>query len=157
MWLPRPTFFLAALLTLSACAGVQPVVPRIERLPEGAAGAFAPAIARPLSLTEVVDMARGNTPSKVIIQLLRDSRATYAASSAEANELSRQGVPYEVIDYLRFGELRHAPLAVYPYSYLYPGYSPYDLMPGFYYPRRGVGRYSRYSAGGFSLRFGFRR
>lgn len=155
MRLPPPTFVLAGLLTLSACVGVQPIVPRIERLPESAAGTFAPAIARPLSLTEVADMARSNTPSNVIIQSLRDSRATYAISSAEAGELSRQGVPYEVIEYLRWGERRPAPWATNPYPY--PIYPPYFMAPGNYYSRWSSGCYPGYPAAGIGLRFGFRR
>ena len=98
------TFSLVILL--SACVSAPPMPPRIERLPEGAAGPIVPAVARPLSLTQVADMARGGTPANVIIQSLRDSRATYAIGSAEASELSRQGVPYEAIEYLRWGERR---------------------------------------------------
>ena len=153
------TFALAGLVILSACVSVAPMPPRIERLPEGAAGPIAPAMARPLSLTQVADMARSGTPSNVIIQSLRDSRATYAISSVEASDLSRQGVPYEVVEYLRWGEPRPAPLATYPYPYpySYPVYAPFVVAPSIYYSRWGFGRYPRYPAAGISLRFGFRR
>jgi len=155
------TFALAGLLALSGCVGVQPLAPRIERLPEGAAGPVVPAMARPLSLTQVADMARSGSPANVIVQSLRDSRAAYAISSAEANDLSRQGVPYEVIEYLRHGERQPAGSANYPYYYdphSHPyAYAPFVVVPGFYYSRWGFGRYPRYPASGLSLRFGFRR
>jgi len=152
------TFALVVLHALAACVSVAPMPPRIERLPEGAAGPFVPAMARPLSLAQVADMARGATPSNVIIQSLRDSRATYAINSAEANELSRQGVPYEVIEYLRYGERQPAPLAIYPYYYPHPyAYAPFVVVPGIYFSRWSFGRYPRYPASGLSLRFGFRR
>lgn len=142
-------------ILLSACVSAPPMPPRIERLPEGAAGPIVPAVERPLSLTQVADMARGGTPANVIIQSLRDSRATYAIGSAEASELSRQGVPYEVIEYLRWGERWPAPWATNPYPY--PVYAPFVVVPGFYYSRWGFGRYPRYFGSGISLRFGLRR
>lgn len=144
---------LACQLVLSACVGVQPVVPRIERLPEGAAGAIAPAIARPLSLKEVATMAQSGAPANVIIQALRDSRAAYAVSSAEADDLSRQGVPIEVVEFLRWGEPQPARWATYPY----PVYAPFFVAPGIYYSRWGYGRYPRHPSAGINLRFGFRR
>ena len=158
---------LAGLLTLPACMSVAPMPPRIERLAEGAAGPVVPAMARPLSLTQVADMARSGTPSNVIIQSLRDSRAAYAISAAEAGELSRQGVPYEVVEYLRWGERRPAQWAPYPYvdpysypytyPYSYPVYAPFFVVPSITYSRWGFGRHPRYPAAGISLRFGLRR
>lgn len=153
MRFPVP-FVFASLLTLSGCAGVQPIVPRIERLPEGAAGPISTVAAHPLSLKDVAQMARDGTPSKVIIQSLRDSRAAYAISSVEAGELSGQGVPYEVVDFLRWGE-RTA--VEHPYTYPYPVYAPYFFAPGIRYSRRGISPYSRYPISGIGLRFGFRR
>ena len=144
-------FAFAGLQALAGCVAVQPAPPLIERLPEGAAEMSAPAIATPLSLANVVAMARSGTPPNVIIQSLRDSRAAYAISAAQAGDLSRQGVPYEVIDYLRYGG--RVPLA----AYSYPAYAPYVFMPGYYYPTRGFGGYPRHRASGLHLRFGFRR
>ena len=165
MRLSLMTFALVILNALAACVSIPPMPPRIERLPEGAAGTFSPAIARPLSLTQVADMARSGTPSNVIIQSLRDTRAAYAISSAEAGELSRQGVPYEVVEYLRWGEPRPAQWVPYPYTapysypypYPYPVYAPFFVAPSIYYSRWGFGRYPRHPAAGISLRFGFRR
>ncbi|MFM9972014.1 MAG: hypothetical protein ACKVQK_26840 [Burkholderiales bacterium] len=155
--------FIAA---LSGCVAVQPLPPRIERLPENVVlpTSVAPASVKPLSLAEVAEMARNGTPANVIIQSLRDSRAAYAITSTEASDLSRQGVPYEVVEYLRFGERQAvAAYPVYPVHpvprpfYPYSGYAPYVVVPGIYFSRGFYGPYPRYPRSGFSLRFGFRR
>jgi len=156
---------LASLVFLCGCAGVQPQPPRIERLPDGAAGPIVPATPRPLGMAQVAEMARGGSPANVIVQALRDSRASYAISSAEANDLSRQGVPYEVIEYLRFGERQPVVVYVQPpshvHSYVHPypyaAYAPLVVVPGIYYSRWGFGRHPRHPAAGVHLRFGFRR
>ena len=98
-------------------------------------------------------MAQSGAPTNVIIQSLRDSRAAYAINSAEADDLSRQGVPIEVVEFLRWGELQSARWTTYPY----PVYAPFFVAPGIYYSRWGFGRYSRHPSAGINLRFGFRR
>ena len=148
---------LALVLAVSGCATVEPRTPRIERLPEGAAGPIAPAASRPLSLAQVVEMARANTPANVIVQSLRDSRATYSISVAEAGDLAAKGVPDEVIEYLRRGDLR--PVLAYPpprYGPYYP-VPAYGYAPRYFYPGWVYGGYPRYPRSGLYLQFGLRR
>ena len=134
--------------------------PRIERLADGVVDSPVQAPARPLTLVEVTEMARIGTPANVIIQTLRDARVNYSLSSAEAGELLRQGVPYEVVEFMRHGEPQ--PVAVYSYptyplSPTYPDYVPYVVVPGIFYSRWSFGHYPRFPGSGFSLRFGIRR
>lgn len=128
------------LAALAGCAAA-PRAPLIERLPEGAAGPIAPPKAGPLSLEEVVEMARAGTPSNVIVQKLRDSRSSYAITASDASVLAARGVPAEVIDYLRRGDrprlsrIRPDPLYGHRYWPLYwvyyPGYG-YSAGHGHY-------------------------
>jgi hypothetical protein len=133
--------------------------PRIERLPEGAAGPVAPARTGPKSLAEIVAMARSGTSANVIIQTLRESPVNYALSASEASDLARQGVPQEVIDYLLRREPRAPATPVYSGYSAYPAYPAYAplVAPGIFYSRWGFGPYPRYGGAGFSFRFGFRR
>lgn len=151
---------------LSACVAVQPLPPRIERLPEGAAGPVAPSPAGPRTLADIVEMARTGTPANVIIQTLRETPTRYALTTAEANDLSRQGVPREVIDYLLHGEPRAAAAPVYPAYPVYPAhppyplyapYAPYVVVPGVFHSHWGFGPYRRFGGSWFSFRFGIRR
>jgi hypothetical protein len=124
-------------LLLGACAATGPQPPQIDRLPQGAAGPLAPPRTAPLSLDEVVSMARSETPSNVIIQTLRDTRASYAISAEEAQSLTRRGVPPDVVAYLRGMEPRPARRAVidpYDYPYYPPYYRPYAAPYGWAYP-----------------------
>lgn len=166
MDLRKIPFSLFATLALSGCVAVQPMPPRIERLADGVADSLVLATARPLSLAEVIEMARIGTPANVIIQTLRDARVNYSLSSTEAGALLRQGVPYEVVEFMRHGE--PLPVAVYssptyyhpptyPSSPMYPDYVPYVVVPGIFYSRWSFGHYPRFRGSGFSLRFGIRR
>lgn len=95
----------------------------------------------------------------MIIQTLRESPTNYSLTSAEAEDLARQGVPRDVVDSLQSREPRVLP-PVYPgYSAYpaYPAYAPFVMAPGIYYSRRGYGPYPRFGGAGLSLRFRFRR
>ena len=148
---------LLEILVLSGCVGVQPMPPRIERLPEGAAGTVVSARPGPKSLAEIVEMARSGTPAHVIIQTLRESPTNYALSAGEADDLARQGVSREVIDYLQRREPRAPATYVYPAYPAYPAYAPFVVAPGIYYSRWGYGPHPRVGGAGLSLRFRFRR
>jgi hypothetical protein len=114
---------------LAGCASAPSTSPKIERLAEGAAGPIAPARSKPATLDEVVELSRSGTPPQTIIQILRDSRATYALTAEEGQKLAGRGVSPEVIAYLRGAEsrvVRRVPAAypyyAYPYPYGYYGY-----------------------------------
>jgi hypothetical protein len=120
---------------LAGCAAA-PAPSVIERLPEGAAGPIAPARTRPVTLDEVVELARSGTPPQTIVQILRDSRATYALSAEEGRKLAARGVPAEVISHLRGIEQRPPrPYAYYPHPYFA---HPYFGYPYPYYPWSGI-------------------
>jgi hypothetical protein len=141
-----------SLLALCGCMSAPPMPPRIERLPEGAAGPIAKPTAP--TLDEIVRMAREGTPSGVIVQKLRDARASYAISAEQEARLAAQGVSPDVIGYLRYGDavpaLQPAPMVwpgpyygPYLYPYPYGAYSGYRRSYGWYgpygpaYPRSG--------------------
>lgn len=128
---------LLALAVLVGCATSQAWPPRVDRLPENAAGPIAPVKPGPLAPGEIVALAREGTPSGLIIQKLRDSSTPHAISEAEAASFASQGVPADVIAYLRYGEQGIAPpVPVYvPAPYPYYGYGPYRPY-GFYSPGR---------------------
>lgn len=126
-----------SLLLLGACAAPGPQPPQIDRLPQSAAGPLAPPRTAPLTLEEVVSMARSESPSNVIIQTLRDTRASYAISADEAQSLARRGVPADVVAYLR--GIEPAPVTrvlIDPYDYPYypPYYWPHYAPYGWAYP-----------------------
>ena len=139
---------------LSACASAPPGHPRIDRLPESALGPIAPAKTGPYTLEEVAAMARAGETSQVMVQKLRDSRTPYGGlSSDQSASLARQGVPGDVLVWLRFGDrapspaVRHGardacrrdPFCGHPgYGFGYPGYArPY----GYGYPPHRSGLY----------------
>ncbi len=134
---------LLAVALLAACATPQAWPPRVERLPESAAGPAARAISGPLTPAEIVALARDGSPSGVIIQKLRDSNTPHAISEQEAASLASQGVPPEVVAYLRYGEQGIAPPVPAYVPAPYYGYGPYG------YGYRPYGIYSpwRYGAG----------
>ena len=113
----------------------------------------------PLTLDEVVELARSETPSGVIIQKLRDSRSTYAISAEQAGSLASRGVREDVIAYLRYGEAGIAPKAdpLAPYAYEYPHHFPYDYPYHYPYYWRPYGLYGPvYPRSGVFFGFGRR-
>ena len=127
-------------LAWAGCATLPPSAPQIDRLPEGAAGRIAPPRLKPVSLDEVVEMARTGAPSNVIIQTLRDTRANYLLTAQEGQSLARRGVPPEVIAYLR-GQEEVTPAwsrshddPYYGPDYGYPYYAPYYAPYGWGHP-----------------------
>lgn len=156
MWHMKRTLVIAALV-LAGCASVEPRSPAISRLPESQVSVPVTAPA-PLPLTRVVEMSRDGTPAATIIQALRDSRAHYRISIEEARDLSAQGVPYEVVEFLRRGEQFAAPIYPAPVR----AYPSYVFVPGFYlgYGRGPGVRYPYYPyppRAGLYFRFGVRR
>ena len=146
-------------LALGGCATELAWPPAVQRLPEGAAGPIAPVKPVGMALTheEIVALARSGAPASLIIQKMRDSRATYSATPEQAGSLIAQGVPPEVLSYMQYGEAGIAPRPVpapgyaYPPSYPYPYYGPspygyWGLGIGYsrWYPRSslhfGIGR-----------------
>lgn len=99
-------------------------------------------------------MARQGDPAPVIVQKLRDSRTPYGSLSAEQGAaLSRQGVPADVVLWLRYGDRPPVPAAPYagrytclrdpfcrPFNYAYPYGYPYRYA----YPPYGSGLYFGY-------------
>ena len=158
----RTVLICTAVAVLAACSSVPPGPPRIERLPASASGLSAPAKIGAYSMDEVVSMARAGDPAPVIVQKLRDSRTPSGGlSNEQANSLARQGVPADVLLWLRLGDSASGagPRSAYreaclrnPYCRS-PGYLtgyPYYYGPAYPY---GFG-YPPYRSG---LSFGFRR
>lgn len=88
-------------------------------------------------------MVREGTPSGVIIQKLRDVRVSYAVSAEQVGRLAAQGVPADVIDYLRYGDAARY-LVASPGLYGYPaGYLHSDPYYDYYdgWGHRGLGPY----------------
>jgi hypothetical protein len=56
---------------------------------------------KPITPAEVVQMVKSGMSSAAIIQQLRDSRTVYQLSASELVNLSKEGVPSEVLDYMQ--------------------------------------------------------
>src|SRR4051812_24992360 len=109
---------IAAAAMVLACAGCATELawpPLVERAPEGALGPVAAARTGALSMDEIVELARSGASSSLIIQKMRDSRATYSATPEQAGSLIARGVPPEVVSYMQYGEAGIAPRPV-PYA-----------------------------------------
>lgn len=81
---------LAVLLALSGCASIA----EPER--------------QPVTLEQLVAMAKEGKDAKSIIQSIKESRTTYDVMASQYAKLSRDGVPDEVIDFMQRGQLRMA-------------------------------------------------
>ncbi len=106
----------------------------------------------PLTGPEIVALAKEGAPPGLIIQKLRDTR-TPPMSDEQIAPLASQGVPADVIAYLRYGEQGIAPPPPVYVPAPYYGWGPYP-----YYGYRPYGWYSpwRY-APGTHLYLGFGR
>lgn len=63
---------------------------------------------QPITLEQIVAMAKEGKAAPVIIQEIRDSRTSYDVMASQYAKLSRDGVPDEVIDFMQRGQLRMA-------------------------------------------------
>lgn len=90
--LAKPTNLaaIAALLLLAGCASVA--------LPER----------EPITLEQIVAMAKEGKAATAIIQEIKDSRTTYDVMASQYAKLSRDGVPDQVLDFMQYGQLRMA-------------------------------------------------
>ncbi len=78
------------IITLSGCASVN----GLER--------------EPISLEQIVAMAKEGKDAASIIREIRESKTTYDVMASQYAKLSRDGVPDEVIDFMQRGQLRMA-------------------------------------------------
>jgi hypothetical protein len=81
---------LAALIVLSGCAAID--------VPER----------QPITLDQIVAMAKEGKDAPSIIREIRESRTSYDVMASQYAKLSRDGVPDEVIDFMQRGQLRMA-------------------------------------------------
>ena len=81
---------IATLLLLSGCASMN--------MPER----------QPITLEQIVALAREGKDAVSIIQDIKDSRTTYDVMASQYAKLSRDGVPDQVLDFMQFGQLMSA-------------------------------------------------
>ena len=62
----------------------------------------------PVSLEQLVAMAKQGKDAASIVREIRESRTTYDVMASQYAKLSRDGVPDEVIDFMQRGQLRMA-------------------------------------------------
>ena len=62
----------------------------------------------PVSLEQLVAMAKEGKDAASIIREIRESRTTYDVMASQYAKLSRDGVPDEVIDFMQRGQLKMA-------------------------------------------------
>ena len=63
---------------------------------------------QPITLEQIVAMAKEGKDAPSIIREIRESRTTYDVMASQYAKLSRDGVPDEVIDFMQRGQLRMA-------------------------------------------------
>jgi hypothetical protein len=108
----KPLFLLVVLASLSLLGGcaTTPAVP-------------------PLSLDEVVQMTKANTPPDEIVRKMKETRTVYLVSASELIKLSKQGVDDKVLDYMQSTAVdqarREERYSHYGPWYPYPYYSPF--------------------------------
>ena len=111
--------FTATLLLLSGCATMTG--------PEQA----------PLTLEQLVAMAKEGKDAPTIIGEIKKSHTTYDVTASQYAKLSRDGVPDAVLDFMQHGQIRHAERMgrrdayndLWFYGPAWSGYGPY------WYPR----------------------
>ena len=62
----------------------------------------------PVSLEQLVAMAKEGKDAASIVREIRESRTTYDVMASQYAKLSRDGVPDEVIDFMQRGQLKMA-------------------------------------------------
>lgn len=90
---------LSALL-LAGCASNPPQQPEIARISPEELERIMPKPVPNLSLDEIVRLSKAKTPAAEIIEKIRGSNSRYDLSPSQALDLSKQGVPAEVLDYI---------------------------------------------------------
>lgn len=63
---------------------------------------------QPVTLEQIVAMAKEGKDAPSIIREIRESKTTYDVMASQYAKLSRDGVPDEVIDFMQRGQLRMA-------------------------------------------------
>ena len=63
---------------------------------------------QPITLEQIVAMAKEGKDAAAIVREIRESRTTYDVMASQYAKLSRDGVPDEVIDFMQRGQLRMA-------------------------------------------------
>ncbi len=86
------SIFAATFALLSGCAALG------ERAPERA----------PLTLTQIVDLAKQGKDAPGIIEEIKQTHAVYDVTASQYAKLSRDGVPDAVLDYMQQGQIRMA-------------------------------------------------
>jgi hypothetical protein len=62
----------------------------------------------PLSLEQIVDLAKSGKDAQTIIKEIKDTRAVYDITASQYAKLSRDGVPDAVLDHMQLGQLKMA-------------------------------------------------
>ena len=83
----------AAIVTLLALAGCASM-----NMPER----------QPITLEQIVALAKEGKDAVSIIQAIKESRTTYDVMASQYAKLSRDGVPDQVLDFMQFGQLMSA-------------------------------------------------
>jgi len=119
------SIFAATFLLLSGCATVaEPARP-------------------PLTLAQIVDLAKQGKDAAAIIGEIQQTRAIYDVTASQYASLSRDGVPDAVLDFMQQGQLRMVERAgrrearddLWMVGPGWWGYGPYPMyMRGRYYP-----------------------
>ena len=63
---------------------------------------------QPITLEQIVAMAKEGKNAAAVIADIKESRTTYDVMASQYAKLSRDGVPDEVIDYMQRGQLKMA-------------------------------------------------
>jgi hypothetical protein len=63
---------------------------------------------QPLTLEQIVAMAKEGKDAPSIIGAIKQSHTTYDVTASQYAKLSREGVPDAVLDFMQQGQLRHA-------------------------------------------------
>jgi hypothetical protein len=119
--------FAATLLLLSGCANLS--------VPEKP----------PLTLEQIVDLARQGKDAPTLIGEIKQSHAVYDVTASQYAKLSRDGVPDAVLDFMQQGQIRMAERAgrrearqdLWMYGVGWPGYGPVWYPRSYYVYIRG--------------------
>jgi hypothetical protein len=94
----------------------------------------------PLSLEQIVELAKQGKDAPTIIGEIKQTRAAYDVSAAQYAKLSRDGVPDAVLDFMQAGQLKMAERAgrreayrdMWFYGPTWVGYGPRWYPRGYY-------------------------
>ena len=89
------------MLGLNGCAGTPQREPAIQRISAEELDKLLPPPVATLSLADIVQLAKQSIPAEEIIKKIQDSNSQYALTPSQYLDLSQQGVPTKVLDYMQ--------------------------------------------------------